>query len=172
MLFVAASLLLAVGPGATQDVPSPEARRAEIVRLVLRHGESRFEAAEAAPDALPEAYLMLNSAGQPSYAEGSLEYAAALLMSGADTARAAKIIGTVLAAQAAGGKCPGGFPWRPETEADPYATAFLAPWLAYIHQHLTGGLPDDLRARLSASLKPALGAVQRFSVGVDAPQAS
>jgi len=164
MLLLLASLLCGVRPAAVQDVPSPEARRAEIVRLVVEHGAGRFETGlGGVAEEKPEDWLLLNSNGSPSYAEGSLEYAAALLMSGGDAARAAKIIDTVLAAQAAGGKVPGGFPWGPGAEPDAYATAYLAPWLAYIHQHLAGGLSEATRADVARALRPALGAAQRLN---------
>ena len=167
MLFLLMPLLVATRPAVTQDLPSPEARRAEIIRLVLERGESRFEVPVGAAPRPPEASLMLDSEGRPSYAEGSLEYVAAVLMSGGDATRVAGIIDTVLAAQATGGKCPGAFPWRPNTEAEAYATAYLAPWLAYIHLHLADKLPEATRSRLAGSLRPALGAVGRFSVRAD-----
>jgi hypothetical protein len=157
------SLLLLAPPGTAQDSQTLEARRAEIVRLVIEHGRGRFAATDRQEDR-PEAWLMLNSAGKPSYAEGSLEYAAALLMAGEETERAARIIDTVLAAQAQGGKCPGGFPWTPDGAADSYATAYLAPWLAYLKAHHSEQLPEATRTGLEAALRPALGAVQRLSV--------
>jgi len=172
MLFVLTCLLGAVRPLPAQDIPSPEARRAETVRLVLKHGESRFAPLPVgAPPPPAWAHLMLDSAGRASYAEGSLEYAAAVLMSGGEVDRAVDILQVVLGAQVSGGKCPGAFPWRPNTDPDPYATAYLAPWLAYIHLHLSDRLPEPTRSQLADSLRPALGAVGRFSVGPDDPQA-
>jgi hypothetical protein len=176
MLPLLMSVLFAWRPAVAQNVPSPDERRADILRLVLQYGERHWKEPEPTPEGPADplitrdspspasAYLLPNSAGEPSYAEGSLEYAAALLMSGGPTDRAALIIGTVLSAQAAGGKCPGGFPWRPKTEPDAYATAYMAPWLAYIHQHLAASLPETTRTNLAASLAPALGAVERFDV--------
>jgi len=163
MLSLLVAAFCALRPAIAQDLPSPEARRSEIIRLVLEYGDKHFAAQWATTSSIPrEAYLMRDSEGRPSYAEGSLEYAAALLTSRVSTEQAAHILDAVLSAQAIAGSEKGSFPWRPNTGADPYATAYLAPWLAYLHQHFANALPADTRTRLAQSLEPALASVLRF----------
>lgn len=161
-----------VCPGSGQTL-SAEERRVLIRRLVLQHAERRLErivrekADSSEQSHTEESYLMLDSSGRPSYAEGTLECVAALLMADQHTQLATKMIDIVLGAQATRGHCPGGFPWTPGGEVSAYATAYLAPWLAYIHQHLAERLPEPTRSRLANALRPALGAVQRFSPQLD-----
>lgn len=159
MLFFAALTVVGCHPAAVQA----ETGRADILPLVLEYCESKFD--EAHPGAEHEGTdLVLDRLNRPTVAEGSLEYAAALLMSGAAEGRAAAIIGAVLDAQA-GEKPAGAFPWRPDGKPDPEATCYVGVWLAYINGHLLEGLPVDLRSRLAGALAPAQSAVGRLKVG-------
>ncbi|MGQ9730219.1 MAG: hypothetical protein ACUVX8_03015 [Candidatus Zipacnadales bacterium] len=156
---------LATWPRTSQSPLDAQERQAEIIRRVLEYGEKNYglgHAPEPSEAQMPEASLIRAPSGRHTCAEGSLEYAVALLSSGVSPERADRIVQTLLNAQAGRGKDAGGFPWHPGEAPSAYATAYMAPWLAYIDQHLATLLPESTRARLHAALRPALQMVAKF----------
>ncbi len=155
MLLFAVLSLCAPLPASAQGTASVQT---EVVDSVLTYCESRLGFDPTDSEVGDGQYLVLDALDRPTVAQGSLEYAAALLMAGRDADLAAKVIGSVLSHQ------QGGFPWIPDASSSPEATTHVAPWLAYIHANFGESLPADLRAQLEASLQPALDSASKLKV--------
>jgi len=168
MLLFAMLTVLSPSLRGAQAADDVQARRARLLALILEYGEAEFRNMPGpGPDAPPAgAYLEAMGGGRPTVPRGALEYAAALLTADLLPQCADGIVNDVLATQAppGAGKQAGAFPWQRGSEPDPAATAYVAPWLAYIHRELKEKLPAQTQARLAASLQPALKAVGRLRV--------
>ncbi len=169
MLLLSLLCLLRTGFAAAQETEELQTRQARLLALILEYGEADLaDRAAPASEGASQAgsHLILDARGRPAPPRGSLEYAAALLTADLRPERAEAVINDVLATQAphTAGRHAGAFPWQLGGDPDPAATAHVAPWLAYIHREFGGKLSAETRARVAASLEPALQAVGRLKV--------
>jgi len=153
-LLVAA--LTATAPG--HAAPSPE-RAAALLAGVLAYGDAHFD------PGTPEqpVNLVRDWSGQVWAAQDSIEYAAALLLTGQDPDRAAAIVHAVLAGQCLKGGPPayGNFRWQPgDLEATPGKPVLnVVPWLAYLMIEQGDRLSPELKASVAQALTAAARAV-------------
>jgi len=155
MLLACVLSLLPLPPSPAQGTGDAQARRNRVLAMIVEYGQANYD---------EQAHLVRDHSAQLAIAEGSIEYAAALLAADQQRERAAAVIEAVLATQATSPKAgqPGAFPWRPGEAPSDAATAEAAPWLAHIQQHFRDKLPAETQTHLAASLGPALAAVSRL----------
>ena len=155
MLLACVLSLLPLPPSAAQGPGDLQARRNRVLAMIVEYGQANYD---------EQAHLVRDHSAQLAIAQGSIEYATALLAADQQPERAAAVIEAVLATQvmAPRAKQQGAFPWRPGEAPSDAATAEAAPWLAYIQQHFRDKLPAETQTHLAASLGPALAAVSRL----------
>ncbi len=151
----------------------------EIAGLVVSYGEaSRTAAGDVTVANYDEPTgLVRDVSGSLNVAEASLNYAAALLETGAQPERAARVIAAVLEQQdrAEGSPTYGLFRWTGRAGAvySANATLYLAPALAHLARELSdgGGVVGDLlggsvQAALDGLLANPTGATDGFAAGM------
>ncbi len=131
-----------------------------IALLASGYGDAIYDRREETPFFDQETHLVRDRRGKLNIAEVSLNYAAALLVTGEQTQRALQVIEAALAHQdiADGSPTRGMFRWtvEPDAEYDANATLYLAPTLAYLARTVE---EPELRARLQESARLALQAL-------------
>ena len=137
-------------------------RRTRLYQEVLTYGDQNCDATE---------HLVRDRAGKLNVVRGSLEYAAALLDTHRDAARASQVVKAVLFRQDGrpGSPTYGSFRWYADDRKvrDPDSVLFVAPWLAYLAENYSerthqgrGGLDRDTEELAWDALPLALHAVR------------
>lgn len=128
-----------------------------LATLVVGYGDAVYDQRSGAGFYDEATHLVRDASGRLNVAESSLNYAAALLMTGGDAARAGQIIEAVLAHQdrAEGSPTVGLFRWYPDENAafDASATWYIAPTLAWLANTVEDA---QLQAKLAESAGLAL----------------
>ncbi|MCD6360286.1 MAG: hypothetical protein J7M38_05415 [Armatimonadetes bacterium] len=137
----------------------------QIANLVVAYGDTVISAPDAEQQLTnydPDTGLVRDPGGRLNIAEDSLNYAAALLETGQNPERAAKVIQAVLQEQdtADGSATRGLFRWMHQTggQYDVNATLYLAPALAHLTRELSdsGKVGETLRVRSALALQGLL----------------